>query len=186
MPDTAIFLQDACLQHKYIRSKDKSNVVERPERLRAINVGISGALARLESVVTGEPPKREADGEIHELTDVLGKMRIGTPTVDVGTSIAEIVKSQANVDLLDHEAVKFVHGDIEGDVYLENLKAWAKNSKEEIVERGSEIPEGLPQGDLYRWLFSLMKIGTDLKGVASMSRIYQRDSRRPRDSMRSR
>jgi hypothetical protein len=113
-------------------------------------------------------------------------MRIGTPTVDVGTSIAEIVKSQANVDLLDHEAVKFVHGDIEGDVYLENLKAWAKNSKEEIVERGSEIPEGLPQGDLYRWLFSLMKIGTNLKCVASMSRIYQRDSRRSRDSMRSR
>jgi histone deacetylase HOS3 len=149
MPDTAIFLQDACFQHKYIRSRDNSNVVERPERLRAINIGISGALARLESVVTGEPQKREADGEINELTDVLGKMRIGTPAGDVGTGVAEIVKSQANVDLLDHEAVKYVHGDIEEDVYLKKLQAWAKNSKEQITEHGSEIPEGLPQGDLY-------------------------------------
>lgn len=152
MPDAAIFLQDACLQHNYIRSKDKSSIVERPERLRAINIGISGALARLESVVAEEPNKREADGEINELTDVLGKMRLGTPAGDVGTSIVEIVKSQAEIDLLNHEAVKFIHGDIEGDVYLENLKTWAKNSWDEIAEGGSEIPLDLPQGDLYRWL----------------------------------
>ncbi|XP_006462944.1 hypothetical protein AGABI2DRAFT_179518 [Agaricus bisporus var. bisporus H97] len=149
MPDAAIFLQDACLQHNYIRSKDKSSIVERPERLRAINIGISGALARLESVVAEEPNKREADGEINELTDVLGKMRLGTPAGDVGTSIVEIVKSQAEIDLLNHEAVKFIHGDIEGDVYLENLKTWAKNSWDEIAEGGSEIPLDLPQGDLY-------------------------------------
>ncbi|KAF9451837.1 Arginase/deacetylase [Macrolepiota fuliginosa MF-IS2] len=149
MADTAVFIQDACLQHKYIRSKDKSNVVERPERLRAVNIGISGAIARLESVEPGLNKQEGASGDVGELSEVLGNMRIGTPSGDTGTSVVQIVRSQASVDILNNAAVKFVHGDIEGDVYLENLKKWAKNSWDEIALGRSEIPEGLPQGDLY-------------------------------------
>jgi histone deacetylase HOS3 len=42
---------------------------------------------------------------------------------------------------------------VEGDVYLENLKAWARDSHDKILKGGSEIPEGLSQGDLYRKFF---------------------------------
>ncbi|KXN84336.1 Histone deacetylase HOS3 [Leucoagaricus sp. SymC.cos] len=148
MADTAVFLQDACLQHKYIRSKDKSNVVERPERLRAVNVGISGAIARLESIQVDKLNRQgTTDGDVGELVDVLGKMRISTG--DTASSVVQIVKSQASVDILNNPAVKFVHGDIERDLYLENLKKWARNSWEEILQGHSEIPQGLAQGDLY-------------------------------------
>lgn len=157
MLDTAVFLQDACLQHKYIRSKDKSNVVERPERLRAVNIGISGAIARLESVETEKLNKREeVDEDVGELADVLGHMRIGTPMGSIGTNVVQIVKSRASIDILNNAAVKFVHGDIDGDVYLENLKQWAEKSWDEISQGRSEIPEGLSQGDLYRESFSSM------------------------------
>jgi histone deacetylase HOS3 len=155
MSDTTIFLQDACLQHKYIRTKDKSNVVERPERLRAVNIGISSAIARLESVQIEQlSNQKPTDGDVGELVDVLGKMRIGSPAVD-GTSVVQIVKSQATIDILDSPAVKFIHGDIEGDIYLENLKKWAKNSWDEISQGRSEIPQGMAQGDLYRSFFLL-------------------------------
>ncbi|KAJ3573753.1 hypothetical protein NP233_g2224 [Leucocoprinus birnbaumii] len=150
MAETTIFLQDACLQHKYIRNKHKSNVVERPERLRAVNVGISAAIARLES--TQQPELNEekpANNEVGELVDVMGKMRLGSPAADIGPSVVPIVKSQATVDILNNPAVKFIHGDIEGDVYLENLKNWAKDSWDEISQGRSEIPQGLAQGDLY-------------------------------------
>lgn len=155
MPDTGIFLQDACTQHRYIRSKDNSSVVERPERLRAVNIGISSALARLEGIDTRESDTKHegADKDVGELVDVLDKMHIGPDAAGVGPRIAEIVKSQASVDILNNEAVKFVHGDIEKDIYLENLKKWADQSWDEIAQGRSEIPEGLPQGDLYRSSF---------------------------------
>jgi histone deacetylase HOS3 len=61
-----------------------------------------------------------------------------------------IVRSSASVDILSHPAVKYVHGDIDGDVYLENLVRWIRESKDKIDNEGSEIPENLSQGDLYR------------------------------------
>jgi histone deacetylase HOS3 len=157
MAETAIFLQDACLQHKYIRSKDKSNVFERPERLRAVNVGISSAIARLESVQDKNSNNKE-DGGVGELVDVLGKMYIGTTAGDSLTTVAQVIKSQASIDILDNAAVKFVHGDVEGDVYLEKLTKWTKDSWEEISQGRSEIPEGMPQGDLYRSCFRYFKV----------------------------
>jgi hypothetical protein len=60
-----------------------------------------------------------------------------------------IVHSTASVDILNNAAVKFIHGDIDGDVYLEKLKDWVTNSVDKISKGESEIPLGLPQGDLY-------------------------------------
>jgi histone deacetylase HOS3 len=54
---------------------------------------------------------------------------------------------------LDNPAVKYVHGDIDGDVYLQNLKAWARDSEDHITKKGSEMPEGMPPLDLYRMCF---------------------------------
>lgn len=155
----SIFLQEACLRHQYIRSKDTSTVVEHPGRLRAVNVGIAAALARLESVrhndnaqVKQEPgPSTKSPDD--DLAAALGKLDISSQA-NSGFSSAStssvIVKSNAKVNLLNNAAVKFIHGDIEGDVYLENLIGWAKESRDNIAKNGSEIPSNMSQGDLYR------------------------------------
>lgn len=155
----AVFYQDACLQHQYIRSKDLSAIVERPERLRAVKVGLASAIARLEtadevqvnseSKTTGKVLGEEPD----ELTAAMDRLKLGReslPQSRKAASPVSIIKSHALVDILNHPAVKFVHGDIDGDTYLENLTRWAKESYDKIHQGGSEIPNGLAQGDLYR------------------------------------
>ncbi|OCF31780.1 histone deacetylase HOS3 [Kwoniella heveanensis BCC8398] len=44
-----LFIQPACLQHKYIRHANSSHIFERPERLRAVLLGVAAAVARLEA-----------------------------------------------------------------------------------------------------------------------------------------
>ncbi|EJD50534.1 Arginase/deacetylase [Auricularia subglabra TFB-10046 SS5] len=73
----AIFLQEVCLKHRYIRSRDTSGIVERPERLRAINVGLATAVARIENarsntVLPGPVVPNAADA----LADALSKLGI--------------------------------------------------------------------------------------------------------------
>ena len=43
-----LFIQPACLQHRYIRHVNSSHIFERPERLRAVLLGVAAAVARLE------------------------------------------------------------------------------------------------------------------------------------------
>ena len=154
---SGVFIQNACLQHRYIRSKDTSNIFERPERLRAVTIGLSAAIARLEGLsnstttpeltTTSGSSNKEPDTD--DLADVMNKLKIDSQ-LSTHQSPVSIIESQATVDILNHPAVKFVHGDIERDVYLENLTAWAKESYQKISKGESEIPEGLSQGDLYR------------------------------------
>jgi len=67
---------------------------------------------------------------------------------------------------LRSKAVQFVHepeedldlvvGGKREDRYLEKLAKWGEESAKRLKEGKSEIPEGLPQGDLYReyrWLY---------------------------------
>lgn len=51
---TAFLYQDACFGHRYIRNRHTSDIVERPERLRAIKVGAAAAHASL-SIDDGKP-----------------------------------------------------------------------------------------------------------------------------------
>lgn len=159
---TAVFLQNACLQHRYIRSRDTSCIVERPERLRAVNIGLAAAAARLElfgSISEGLRVKEESDpdkvdvktgsADADELATALSQLNLASSELGHSHNPVQFVHSSASVDLLDNAAVKYVHGDIAGDVYLENLKKWAKESQEKIAKGESEIPETLPQGDLY-------------------------------------
>ena len=154
---SGVFIQNACLQHRYIRSKDTSNIFERPERLRAVTIGLSAAIARLEGLSnsTTTPELKTTSGssnkepDTDDLADVMNKLKIDSQ-LSTHQSPVSIIESQATVDILNHPAVKFVHGDIERDVYLENLTAWAKESYQKISKGESEIPEGLSQGDLYR------------------------------------
>jgi len=41
LKETAVFLQDVWLQHHFIRFRDTSAIVDKPERLRAVNIGAS-------------------------------------------------------------------------------------------------------------------------------------------------
>ncbi|KAF8891918.1 histone deacetylase domain-containing protein [Gymnopilus junonius] len=181
LKNAGIFIQNACLQHRYIRSKDLSNIVERPERLRAVHVGLAAAIARLEgSFGSGssrnlEAPSPEAIAtaaatpnadDTEDLVEVMEKMKLdsshsgpsSSPSSNIATATTSsiefkppimLIQTQATLNILSHPAVKFVHGDIDGDVYLENLAKWVRESREKIGKGESEIPEGLAQGDLY-------------------------------------
>ncbi|EMD31374.1 hypothetical protein CERSUDRAFT_127402 [Gelatoporia subvermispora B] len=148
--DTAIFLQKACLQHRYIRSRDTSNIVERPERLRAVHVGLAAGLARLEHARSEARPRSDATAGPDDLANAMRQLEIShASSSKVSLNSASIVNSAAAVNILNNPAVKFVHGDIDGDVYLENLCKWARDSHDRITKGESEIPEGYSQGDLY-------------------------------------
>lgn len=150
LKQTGIFLQNACIQHRYIRNQDLSNIVERPERLRAVNIGLAAAVARLEALMNPESVE-----DPNDLAAALGKMNFAESSTQSkdesgsGTWKVPIIKSEAKVDILHNAAVKFVHGDIDGDVYLETLQKWVRESAEKISQGESEIPEGYSQGDLY-------------------------------------
>ncbi|KAJ3494925.1 hypothetical protein NLJ89_g10712 [Agrocybe chaxingu] len=142
---SAIFLQNACLQHRYIRSKDLSTIVERPERLRAVTLGLSAAIARLEALFPATRVSTDVNGELDpaDLANAMNKLKINSD------SLVEIIQSETTTNLLNHPAVKYIHGDIERDIYLENLTTWAKESHDKIAKGDSEIPHGYSQGDLY-------------------------------------
>ncbi|KAG1852059.1 histone deacetylase domain-containing protein [Suillus tomentosus] len=145
-----IYLQDDCLKHRFIRSRDTSSIVERPERLRAVKIGLAAAIARIEEAEGALKPSDANVSVEDELAAALGKMDIATS--DAGLIRARsisVTRSTATVDLLDNAAVKYVHGDIDGDVYLQTLKAWARDSEDNITKKGSEMPEGMPPLDLY-------------------------------------
>lgn len=156
---TTVYIQDDCLKHRYIRTKDFSGVVERPERLRAVKIGLSAAIARAEEAFSNSntatkgvtKPKdageRDPSLEADMLAVTLERMQIGR-TQEVVTpelqSSVSLTRSKATVDLLNHPAVKYVHGDIDGDVYLENLIAWARDSRNNIAKNGIEFPPEIP------------------------------------------
>lgn len=160
-PLTAI-LQPKGLLHRFIRSKDTSTVVERPERLRAVAVGIAAAAARLEEYqrhTSGVDVKDEADaGALHEtdsLTSALDRLAISPSSGDIRqpanartTPLNIMTASSTKLDIFNHEAVRFIHG--EAHEYLAKLDAWASSSEEKIRAGESEIPTGYSQGDLYR------------------------------------
>jgi histone deacetylase HOS3 len=164
-PSTTIFLQDACTQHRYIRTKDASHIFERPERLRAVKIGLCAAISRLEEesslpVATGATraaAARTEDSDADSLVEAIENLRLEQDPAELALPKGlpvQVVQSSAKVDILNHPAVKFVHGDVDGDVYLEKLVEWARHSAEKISNGESEIPSGLPQGDLYSKLQS--------------------------------
>ncbi|KAL5488081.1 HOS3 [Sanghuangporus weigelae] len=159
---TAIFLQDACYLHRFLRSTDLSLIVERPERLRALKIGFSAAIARLEEGIAVDS-KRETDStDVLDGKDTENELAAALERLDIlqdaRVNNVDIIASSATVNLLDNKAVKFVHGDIDGDIYLESLIKWTKESMDKIKEGGSEIPEHLSQGDLYLCPESLVAI----------------------------
>lgn len=172
-PDTAIYLQDECYKHKYIRSKDASAIVERPERLRALKMGIGAAVARLEAARDASLAllnKRQDIGE--DLSTALGKLSLSSAQQEPGrvpdpfairpVDVVTIVKPSLSLkDLTRHPAVRMVHAATDDDAindsleHLNRLATWARESEHKIHSGESEIPAGFPQGDLYSETFFL-------------------------------
>ncbi|KAI0269736.1 histone deacetylase domain-containing protein [Gloeopeniophorella convolvens] len=154
-----VFLQDACLEHQYIRTRDSSHIFERPQRLRAVKIGVCAAISHLEEIhPVPAPAKGTGTGTSEDqdladsLVEAVEKLKLDSDSS--GLSLPndfpiKVVQSSAKVDILHSPAVKYIHGDVDGDVYLEKLVSWARESAKNIESGQSEIPEGLPQGDLY-------------------------------------
>lgn len=165
-PAFTAILQPKGLLHRFIRSKDTSTIVERPERLRAVAVGIAAAAARLEeygplkplALTTDDPvPSMELlNGDrasADDLADALNHLAISPdsslPTGGERATVFNILNaSHVTVDLSNDAAVRLVHG--EAPAYLSKLQAWALESETKIRVGESEIPSGYSQGDLYR------------------------------------
>ena len=169
-PDTAIYLQDECYKHKYVRSKDVSTIVERPGRLTALKMGIGAAIARLEAARDASiavVKKTEDIGE--ELSAALGTLSLSGAQQEPGgapdpfamrpVDVVTIVKPDLNLkDLTLHPAVRMVHaatddGTNDSLEHLHRLATWARESEDKIHSGESEIPAGFPQGDLYSETF---------------------------------
>ncbi|KDQ15129.1 hypothetical protein BOTBODRAFT_109192 [Botryobasidium botryosum FD-172 SS1] len=172
---TAVFLQPAGLQHRYIRKKHAlSDIVERPERLRAVCVGVAAAIARLDAREVRRDNKTTLSGAegstvaplkqgtiADDLVNALDRLHLqaaasGAPAQAQAPqeSVVRLVQSRATLDIYTHPAVQFVHGEDPtlptSKGYLRDLGSWCATSQEKINEGGSEIPPGYPQGDLYR------------------------------------
>lgn len=174
---TILLLQDECYRHRYIRSKDTSFIVERPERLRALKLGLATAIARLEqtrprgvdqtssdSVRDGQTidvakkegvnPKSEPD-VTEELAKALGNLNIATKTTVPVTNVCDISRPAVRLQYLSsHPAVRMIHaagddGEFNNLEHLDRLAKWARESEEKVSRGESEIPTGYLQGDLY-------------------------------------
>ena len=112
---------------------------------------MAAAIAHLE-VLLPDLPSASVDAatssELNDLTSALNKLNLD-PALDGDSKKIRVVQSEAKVDILNNSAVKFIHGDIDGDVYLETLQRWVKESSDKVANGESEIPEGYSQGDLY-------------------------------------
>jgi histone deacetylase HOS3 len=163
-PNTTLFLQDECYKHRYIRSKDVSLIVERPERLRALKVGFAAAIARLEEAresILSSPGEGlgEAKGPVDaadELTKALDNLNIAPERPAAITDICDVSLLPVTLRYLPLDpAVRMIHAaNAAGEGYdnmehLDRLAKWARESEGEIRENGSEIPVGFSQGDLY-------------------------------------
>jgi histone deacetylase HOS3 len=126
-------------------------IFERPQRLRAVKIGVATAIARLEELKEkhATPSPKNSSNPDEALSTALEHLNLSEES-SCSQDAIEVVMSTASVDILNHPAVKFVHGDIEGDVYLERLVALVRDSEEKVARGESEIPEGLSQTDLYR------------------------------------
>ena len=153
-PSATVFLQDACLHHKYIRTRDSSHIVERPERLRAVKIGLCAAISRLEETypVSTSSSEDAIGSDPDSLIAAIENLKLDQAQTDSllpkGHPV-QLVRSSAKVDILSDSAVKYIHGDVEGDIYLEKLTEWTRNSIDKVSTGQSEIPSELSQGDLY-------------------------------------
>ncbi|CAE6404063.1 unnamed protein product [Rhizoctonia solani] len=175
-PKLSIHVQPSCSEHRYIRNKDLSTIVERPERLRPLAIGVAAAIARNEATVPGLPISDDTTASQDDLSIVMEKLSLqSNENVVLSTPVARIIRyaRPADPSFLNNPAVRMVHALEEdtapdsGEDYLSQLSRWALESEDRIKAGNSEIPrgEGLSQGDLYLCPHTLHAIAGALKAT---------------------
>lgn len=184
-PPLGLFIQPACLQHRYIRHSNSSHIFERPERLRAVLLGVAAAVARLEeadatlSTLTsdlsiGSVPSASTNDD---LSSLLSSLSIGSAGASFASSehfaiVPPPVAPRVPGQILQHlPALQLAHSPppdeslhsaslTASSAYLKDLLKWASEAVEKIKETGCEIPSGLGlnQGDLYLGPGSILAI----------------------------
>ncbi|KAL7422929.1 histone deacetylase [Cryptotrichosporon argae] len=153
-----LFIQPACLQHRYIRHANASHIFERPERLRAVLLGVAAAVARLEQDAASSSSSTAGNDDLAAL---LSSLSLGPPPLLA--LVPPPPQGAPGQVLLHHPALHLAHspppemplalgsGAHASSPYLRNLFTWASEAVEMIKATGSEIPQGLGlnQGDLY-------------------------------------
>ena len=120
-----IYTQDACLRHRSIATGSNEGILERPQRLYAVNAGVAAIYARLEEARVAED---ETDAPL------------------------TIVRSTATVESIpEHPAACTVlHIKREdSSTYTEKLEEWCKQSRKKITRCEREVPSEF-EPDLYR------------------------------------
>ncbi|CAE6468283.1 unnamed protein product [Rhizoctonia solani] len=169
-PKLSIHIQPSCSEHRYIRDKDLSTIVERPERLRALAVGIAASIALNEAAIPGLPTVTSQD----DLVVTMEKLSLqSSEDVIFSTGVAKIIRyaRPADASFLNNPAVRMIHAleeDTEsgsGEEYISQISRWSLESEDRIKAGESEIPrgEGLSQGDLYLCPRTLHAIAGALK-----------------------
>ncbi|RXK40609.1 histone deacetylase HOS3 [Tremella mesenterica] len=167
-----LFIQPACLQHRYIRHANSSHIFERPERLRAVLLGVAAAIARLEENDGTMPPTSSSmprsSSTSDDLSSLLSSLSIQTTNLDPCPQYLSLVTPPAppinpGSVLLHHPALQLAHSTpTEGSLpyvglgaatistaslptskYLRELHKWAAEAVEKIRDTGCEIPSGL-------------------------------------------
>lgn len=156
-PKLSIHIQPACAEHRYIRNKDLSSIVERPERLRALAVGIAAAL------VLAEPATASTEPTTDPLSTSLNHLSLESSQSQSSVARIERHPPPSDTSFLTNPAARTVHALEEdtaaassGEEYLSQLARWVFEAEGHIKAGESEIPEGegLSQGDLYRTSYS--------------------------------
>ncbi|CEH15892.1 Histone deacetylase complex, catalytic component HDA1 [Ceraceosorus bombacis] len=113
-PCINIYLPPAIESHRYVRSEDVSLIVERPERVRAVNLGIAAFLARCAAGhdaigVDGDTDmaaQRKADDSSHAASSSAGRpAKTDAGMEDLSSALASLdVRAEAKVDPSDSTA----------------------------------------------------------------------------------
>ena len=112
--------------------------MERPERLYAVNLGLSAIYARLEESYAEAGP--------HTSKSSKNENDIHTPFT--------VIRSTASLETIpDHPAARdvlHIKSEDEPDslTYAEMLEIWSKDSRAKIVQKQREVPEAF-EADLY-------------------------------------
>ncbi|CEL60429.1 histone deacetylase HOS3 [Rhizoctonia solani AG-1 IB] len=173
-PKLSIHVQPSCSEHRYIRDKDLSTIVERPERLRALAIGIAAGIAINEANLPGLSTPGDTVASQDDLAATMEKLSLqSNEDIVLSTPVAKIVRyaRPADASFLNNPAVRMIHALEEdkesgsGEEYLSQLSRWALESEDRIKAGDSEIPkgEGLSQGDLYLCPRTLHAISGALK-----------------------
>ncbi|CAD6966218.1 unnamed protein product [Tilletia laevis] len=145
-----VLIAPSCLQHRYVRSHDISAIVERPERLRAVLLGVSATIGRaLTSGADLVPsacavlPKQEEEEEDDDLASRLEGMSLSKGKDGAGMGSAAVNVWLCNRSLAlqpPHPAVAFVHAHPDEDVPNPNVPEYALSQGTNTFSNLTHLP----------------------------------------------